>query len=63
MPSYDIAATYAALADPDRMISWLDRACQERNMKLFTLPQDPRFDHYRNRAEFQELVTRIGLGA
>jgi tetratricopeptide (TPR) repeat protein len=62
VPSYDIAATYAALADPDRMISWLDRACQERNMKLFTLPQDPRFDPYRNRSEFREVVARIGLG-
>ena len=62
MPSYDIAATYAALADPDRMIAWLDRACQERNMKLFTLPQDPRFDPYRSRTEFQEVVARIGLG-
>ena len=61
VPSYDIAATYAALADPDRMISWLDRACQERNMKLFTLPQDPRFDPYRNRIEFQNVVARIGL--
>jgi tetratricopeptide (TPR) repeat protein len=60
-PSYDIAATYAALADPDRMISWLERACQERNMKLFTLPQDPRFDPYRRRTEFQEVVARIGL--
>jgi tetratricopeptide (TPR) repeat protein len=61
VPSYDIAATYAALAEPDRMISWLDRACQERNMKLFTLPQDPRFDPYRNRIEFQNVVARIGL--
>lgn len=62
LPSFDIAATYAALADPDRMIFWLDRACQERNMKLFTLPQDPRFDPYRHRVEFQEVVARIGLG-
>ncbi len=36
LPSYDIAATYAALAEPSRMISWLRRACQERSMKLFT---------------------------
>ena len=61
VPSYDIAATYAALAEPDRMISWLDRACQERNMKLFTLPQDPRFDPYRNTIEFQNVVAKIGL--
>ncbi|MBV9340969.1 MAG: tetratricopeptide repeat protein [Acidobacteria bacterium] len=61
IPSYDIAATYAALAEPDLMIFWLDRACRERNMKLFTLPQDPRFDPYRNRAEFQNVVTGIGL--
>jgi tetratricopeptide (TPR) repeat protein len=61
MPSYDIAATYAALGEPNRMIAWLNRACQERNMKLFTLPQDPRFDSFRRRDDFKEVVAHIGL--
>lgn len=62
LPSYDIAATYAALAEPDRMVSWLRKACDDHNMKLFTLPQDPRFDEFRGRRDFKEVVQRIGLG-
>jgi serine/threonine-protein kinase len=61
LPSYDIAATYAALGEPDRMVSWLQRACRERSMKLFTLPRDPRFDAFRRRSEFKEIVQQIGL--
>lgn len=60
-PSYDIAAAYAALGESRQMVAWLRRACKERNMKLFILTQDPRFDSFRQRAEFKEIVTQIGL--
>ncbi len=60
-PSYDIAATYAALGESKQMVAWLNRACDERNMKLFTLTQDPRFDPLRHRSEFKEIVERMGL--
>ena len=61
MPSYDIAATYAALGEPRQMGMWLNRACNERNMKVFSLIQDPRFDSLRHRSEFKEVVDRVGL--
>src|SRR5713101_2265280 len=61
LPSYDIAATYAALGESRQMVTWLNRACDERNMKLFTLTQDPRFDPLRHRSEFREIVERMGL--
>lgn len=61
MPSYDIAATYAALGESNQMVAWLNRACDERNMKLFTLTQDPRFDSLRHRSEFKEIVEQMGL--
>ncbi len=61
MPSYDIAATYAALGESNQMVAWLNRACDERNMKLFTLTQDPRFDPLRHRSEFREIVEQMGL--
>ena len=61
MPSYDIAATYAALGESHRMIEWLNRACRERNMKLFTLAQDPRFDPLRHHSGFQRIVEQVGL--
>jgi tetratricopeptide (TPR) repeat protein len=59
VPSYDIAATYVALGDAAGALRWLQRACGERNMKLFTLSQDPRFDGLGGHAEFHELVQRI----
>jgi tetratricopeptide (TPR) repeat protein len=61
MPSYDIAATYAALNESNQAVVWLNRACDERNMKLFTLTQDPRFDPLRHRSEFKEIVAQMGL--
>jgi tetratricopeptide (TPR) repeat protein len=61
MPSYDIAAAYAALGESHKMVAWLHRACDERNMKLFTLTQDPRFDSFRGRGEFKEIVGQVGL--
>ncbi|MEO6909505.1 MAG: tetratricopeptide repeat protein [Edaphobacter sp.] len=61
MPSYDIAATYAALGESAESVLWLKRACNERNMKLFTLTQDPRFDLLRDRSEFRAVVDQVGL--
>ena len=61
MPSYDIAATHAALGESNQTVAWLNRACSERNMKLFTLPQDPRFDPLRHRSEFKQIVEQMGL--
>jgi tetratricopeptide (TPR) repeat protein len=62
VPSYDIAAAYAALGDCQQVVAWLNRACHERNMKLFTLPIDPRFDPVRRYSEFREIVEQVGLG-
>ncbi len=61
MPSYDIAAAHAALGEFRQMSVWLNRACDERNMKVFTLIQDPRFDGLRNRPEFKKVVDHVGL--
>ena len=61
MPSYDIAATYAALGESHQVVTWLHRACNERNMKLFTLTQDPRFDTLRRCSEFKQIVEQVGL--
>jgi hypothetical protein len=58
-PSYDIAATYAALKDPGKSITWLQKACLERNMKVFALVQDPRFDSLRGRIEFKRIMNQV----
>jgi hypothetical protein len=61
MPSYDIAATHAALGESRQMGFWLNRACTERNMKVFKLMQDPRFDQLRDHSEFKEIAHQVGL--
>lgn len=62
-PSYDIAAVYAALGDSRKTITWLDRACAEHNMKIFTLAQDPRFDPVRKLPAFKHLINQVGLSS
>ena len=61
LPSYDMAAVYAALGETNQTIEWLRRSCQERNMKIFTLTQDPRFDSLRHHPEFVQVVEQVGL--
>jgi tetratricopeptide (TPR) repeat protein len=61
VPSYDIAAAYAALGEWPQSINWLQRACSERHMRLYSLGQDPRFDEFRYRSEFRDVVEGIGL--
>ena len=54
--SYDIAAVYAALGEHRKMSAWLSRAYAERNIKMFTFAQDPRFDSVRHRVEVRALI-------
>ena len=56
VPSYDIAAVYAGLGEHRQMYAWLHRAYSERNIKLFTFAQDPRFDSVRDCAEVRTLT-------
>lgn len=60
-PSYDIAATHAALGDNALAVHWLERARYERNMKLFLVSQDPRFDSLRGHSRFDAVVQQLGL--
>jgi tetratricopeptide (TPR) repeat protein len=56
IPSYDIAAVYAGLGENQQMFAWLHRAYAERNIKLFTFAQDPRFDAVRQGPEVRTLT-------
>jgi tetratricopeptide (TPR) repeat protein len=61
LPSYDIAATHAALGDCASAAHWLEQACRERHMKLFLVSQDPRFDPLRGHSRFNAVVQQLGL--
>jgi TolB-like protein/tetratricopeptide (TPR) repeat protein len=61
VPACDIAAVYAALGEHKLAWPWLNRALIERDVKVFMVAQDPRFDAIRGRDEFQMWIGRLGL--
>ena len=57
---YDIAIVYTGLGEKDLALVWLEKAYEERAVRLLELP-DPAFDDLRFDPQFQDLVQRIGL--
>ena len=57
---YDIAIIYTGLGEKDLALKWLEKAYEERAVRLLELP-DPAFDTLRSDPRFQDLVKRIGL--
>jgi len=56
----DIAVVYAGIGDRHSAFEWLEKACQERAMRIQELP-DPIFDALRSDPRFADLMRRIGL--
>ena len=61
VPSYPVAAIYAALGRKDEAFTWLERAYDERDSWMVCLPLDPRLDSLRSDARFALLLQRIDL--
>jgi TolB-like protein/Tfp pilus assembly protein PilF len=57
---YDIAIIYTALGEKDLAIVWLEKAYEDRAVRLLELV-DPAFDGLRFDPRFQDLVQRIGF--
>jgi TolB-like protein/Tfp pilus assembly protein PilF len=56
----DIAIVYTGIGDRDSAFEWLEKAYEERAMRIQELP-DPLFDSLRLDARFSDLMQRIGL--
>jgi TolB-like protein/DNA-binding winged helix-turn-helix (wHTH) protein/Tfp pilus assembly protein PilF len=56
----DMAIVYTGLGDRESAFQWLEKAYQDRVMRVQELPQ-PHFDSLRSDARFQVLMRRIGL--
>jgi TolB-like protein/Tfp pilus assembly protein PilF len=56
----DIAVVYTGIGDRNSAFEWLEKACQERSMRIQELP-DPIFDSLRLDVRFNDLMQRIGL--
>ncbi len=56
----DIAVVYTGLGDRNSAFQWLEKAYQERTMRIQELPQ-PIFDSLRSDPRFRDLMRGIGL--
>jgi eukaryotic-like serine/threonine-protein kinase len=58
---YSIALVYAGLGDRDEAFRWLDKAYEERSVRLINIAVHPRFAGLRDDPRFAVLVRRTGL--
>jgi TolB-like protein/Tfp pilus assembly protein PilF len=61
LPAYSIAMVYAALADKEQTIFWLQKGYEERNDDMIYMKIEPVFDPIRADSRFQDLIRRVGF--
>jgi TolB-like protein/Flp pilus assembly protein TadD len=61
VPPFNLALAYHALGSQNQAVSALDRACEERDVRLRLLKVDPRWDSLRSNPRFAAILNRIGL--
>ncbi len=61
VPPVSIATVYAGLGDADEVFTWLNFACDVRDVRLAYLKTDRRWDTLRNDPRFVAIATRVGL--
>ncbi len=63
VPPVTIALVYNGLGQQDDALFWLEKACDERDVRLTLLKVDPKWDSFRSNPRFAAVLTRIGLGS
>jgi TolB-like protein len=61
IPPYNVAAVYMGLGEQDEAIAWLERAYEERDVRLSFLKIDPKWDSFRSDPRFISILQRVGL--
>jgi TolB-like protein/Flp pilus assembly protein TadD len=61
IPPHNIALVYNGLGDQDQALAELDKACDERDVRVTLLKVDPRWDSLRSNPRFLGILKRIGL--
>ena len=61
VPPYRYAFIYAGLGDRTRALEWLEKAYEERDVRMVFLKIERGWDGLRGDAHFQAIVKRLGL--
>jgi len=61
MPACAIAMVYAGLGEVNEAFRWLERAIEEHDVHLSSLPADAKWDVLRSDRRFAEVLRRCGL--
>jgi TolB-like protein/DNA-binding winged helix-turn-helix (wHTH) protein/Flp pilus assembly protein TadD len=59
--SYHVALIYNGLSQHDEALTWLERACAQRNKGMVFLKVEPKWNNLRSEPRFQDLLRRVGL--
>jgi hypothetical protein len=61
VPAVAFALADAGLNDHERVFEWLEKARVVRDVHLIYVPMDPKWDPFRMKEPFQEMLRRAGL--
>ena len=61
IPPYNIALVYHGLGQQSEALALLEKACEERDVRVTLLRVDPRWDSLRSNPRFVAILKRIGL--
>ena len=61
VPAYNIATVYVGLGEKEQAIAWLEKAYEDRDVRLVFLKVEPRWDDLRADSRFIDLIVRVGL--
>ncbi len=62
VPPHSIAVIYHGLGNKDQTFHWLEKAYEDRDVRLTFLAIDPKWDSLRADPRLVDLVSRLGLG-
>ena len=61
IPPCNVALVYNGLGEQSEALTWLEKGCEERDVRLTLLKVDPRWDSFRSNPRFIAILKRIGL--
>jgi hypothetical protein len=61
IPPFNIALVYNGLGEQNEALHWLEKAVDQRDVRLTILKVDPKWDSFRSNPRFIAILKRIGL--